>query len=148
MHRGKDGESTGAANDSFPIPNSAVCNMGMTGRVNLQELTSILAYIDGERSKFGGSPVSQEPGARGPSLGGSQKGQPAEVGEETELEESPEDGPTVADVDMDLPEDPGSNPAGDADVSPFVQTMVFSATLTLPEKLRSRLSKGMGVPSG
>jgi hypothetical protein len=38
--------------------------------------------------------------------------------------------------------DQGTNPKGVTGISRFVQTMVFSATLTLPEKLRSRLGRG------
>lgn len=103
-----------------------------------------MAYIDGERSKFGGSPVSQEASTRDASMVvGSEKGQAADEGEKAQPDEISEDGATLADMDMDVAEDAGSNPPDGVAVSPFVQTMVFSATLTLPEKLRSRLSKGV-----
>eukprot|EP00884_Botryococcus_braunii_P003437 jgi/Botrbrau1/13094/Bobra.0187s0053.1 len=117
----------------------------MVQQGHYQELTSIFAYIDGERSKYGASLVTQYPGeGHDADNHSSHSDKDAELGEHDMGEGVSEDGGLEAGAG----DDEGSSQDGSQAVSRFVQTMVFSATLTLPEKLRKRLSRGSGGATG
>jgi hypothetical protein len=91
----------------------------------LQELTSILGYIDGERKKYGAGRLTNpsDDADAAEDLPPSGEGEEGREGGDAGGEEEPE-----------------------VSVSPFIQTFVFSATLTLPERLRTRLARGTVHP--
>ncbi len=59
---------------------------------------------------------------------------------------APPDKDSEPDLDDEVGEDTGGTAAGDK--APLLQTFVFSATLTLPQKLRKRLRRGDTPCSG